>query len=218
VAFETEKAEKKTWNEISEGLENTTWPKAAKVVKPAKSGNGAAVSLVAETPSSIAYANLADTRNNGGFSKTGVGGPETEKFWAEVQNNGTTTKLPTYKDPATNGDAEAIANSNCEKEKFVNKAGEQFPPETTGKLWDEVTTGPKQTNYPICGLTYDMGLTSYKNYGLLEGEALTVNAYLEFVVDPLAEGGQLEVVGHDYEKLPSNLSDIAQDGADLVKF
>jgi len=120
---------------------------------------------------------------HGGFSKTGVGGPETEKFWAEVQNNGTTTKLPTYKDPATNGDAEAIANSNCEKEKFVNKAGEQFPPETTGKLWDEVTTGPKQTNYPICGLTYDMGLTSYKNYGLLEGEALTVNAYLEFVVD-----------------------------------
>ena len=32
--FETEKAETKTWGEISDGTENTTWPTAAHVVKP----------------------------------------------------------------------------------------------------------------------------------------------------------------------------------------
>jgi ABC-type phosphate transport system substrate-binding protein len=217
-AFETEKGEMKTWDELSEGTENTTWPKAAKVLRPVKTGGGAVVSLVAATPSSIGYANLADVRSNGAFSKTGLGGVGTAKFWAPIENNGDTTKAPTYKDPSTNEDVEAVANSHCEKEKFVNKAGEKYPPATTGLTWNEVTTGPKQVNYPICGLTFDMGLTSYKNYGMGEAEAQTASDYLEFVVESTAGGGQAIVSGHDYEKLPSALSDIAQDGADLAKF
>jgi ABC-type phosphate transport system substrate-binding protein len=214
--FETEKAELKTWDEISEGAENTTWPKAGKTERPAGKGGGEVVAKVAATPSSIGYANLADARKTFGGAGSG---PKTEKFWAEVENNGTVTKTPTYADPATNGDVEALANSNCEKEKYTNGSGTKFPPETTAKTWNTVTTETKQLKYTLCGITYDMGLSSYGAYpGTSAGEAQAALDYLQFVEDTAVAGGQPEIVGHDYEKLPSSLTDIAQDGADILKF
>jgi phosphate transport system substrate-binding protein len=41
----------RTWNETAEGPENTTWPTADAVVRPASSGTGALVAQVVETPS-----------------------------------------------------------------------------------------------------------------------------------------------------------------------
>jgi hypothetical protein len=161
---------------------------------------------------------LADVRKNGNFSTSPSSGEGTGKFWAEVQNNGTGT-TQTYADPATNGDVAAFANSNCEREKYTNGEGTRFPPENTAKTWNTVTTGAKQTKYTICGLTYDTGLSKYSVYpGTSATEAQGALDYLQFVVDSALGGGQPEIVGHDYEKLPSSLDKIAQNGANLLVF
>jgi ABC-type phosphate transport system substrate-binding protein len=215
--FETEKAETKTWKEIDEGPESTTWPKLASVVKPVKSGNGAVVAKVAELESSIAYTGLADARNNGGFSKTG--GPGTGKFWAEIQDSGTSTKNPKYADPSVNGDAEAVSNANCLKEKFTNGAGTKFPPKSTAEDWSQVTSATKQKNYPICGLTYALVLKKYSAYpGTNEGETITAHDFLLWVLETKAEGGQPTIENHDYLPLPKSLVKEAQAGAALAAF
>jgi ABC-type phosphate transport system substrate-binding protein len=211
--FETEKGELKNWQEISEGTENTTWPKAANVVKPAKTGGGALVSKVAETPSSIGYANLADARSNGGFSKTGIGGPGTAKFWTPVQNNGTVAKAK-FADPSTDGDTEPLANANCFDTKYTNGTGTKFPPKLTSDTWNEVTTATKEKNYPICGLTYDMVFSSYSDYpGTNEAEETTAKNFLDFVLATEGpEPGQSLIVNHDYEPLPTKLLKEARAG------
>ena len=217
--FETEKAESKSWNEISEGTENTTWPKAAEVVRPTKTGGGALVSKVAETPGSLGYANLADARSNGGFSKTGVGGPKTSKFGVEIQHNGLGAKA-TYADPSTNGDAEATALANCKETKYTNGAGTKFPPKSTAALWNEVTTAATQKKYTLCGLTYDMVLSKYSAYpGTNEGEAVTSNNFELFVLESNAEGGQpLINANKDYEALPTTLLKESREGAKRAAF
>jgi ABC-type phosphate transport system substrate-binding protein len=218
TAFETEKAESKTWTEISEGTENTTWPAAAHVVKPAATGGGALVSKVAETPSSIGYANLADARSNGGFSKSGDG-PGTGKFWAPIQNNGVVTTKAKFSDPSTDGDTEPLANAHCEKTKYTNGTGTKFPPKTTALVWNEVTTATKEKAYPICGLTYDMVLSKYSAYpGTSEGEVTTASNYLNFVLETEAGGGQQLILGHDYEPLPAKLLKEARKGVALAAF
>jgi ABC-type phosphate transport system substrate-binding protein len=219
TAFETEKAENKTWTEISEGPENTTWPEAAHVVKPAATGGGALVSKVAETPSSIGYANLADARSNGGFSKTGIGGPGTAKFWAAIQNDGTVTTKVKFADPSTDGDTEPLANANCFDTKYTNGTGTKFPPKLTSDTWNEVTTATKEKNYPICGLTYDMVLSKYSAYpGTSEGEVTTASNFLDFVLETEAGGGQQLLVNHDYEPLPPKLLKEARKGVALAAF
>jgi len=213
-AFEIEGGETKKWNEIAEGAFNQKWPTADKVIRPAKSGGGEVVNTVFEekNASSIGYANLADARAKFG------GSAQKEIFWAEIQNNGAKENAkiaPTYTDPATNGDVSATANSNCSGEKYTNGTSkEKFPPATTAKVWSSVTTETKQTHYVLCGVTYDMGLNNYKGYGFSEASFQTADDYLNFVTDSAKEGGQTEVVGHDYEKLPALLVDITQDGVE----
>jgi ABC-type phosphate transport system substrate-binding protein len=219
ATFETEKAETKTWDEISEGTENTTWPAAAAVVRPSATGGGALVSKVASTPGSIGYANLADARANGEFSKTGKGGKETGKFWTPVQNNGTSTKKPTYTDPSTDGDTEPLAQANCAKTKYTNGKGTKFPPASTADSWAAVTTETKEKAYPICGLTYDMVVSKYSAYpGTTEGEELTAVNFLNFVLETKAEGGQQLIEDHDYEAIPSKLSKEGVNGLKTVSF
>ncbi len=223
-SFETEKAETKNWNEISEGTENTTWPKAANVVRPASTGGGALVAKVAETPGSIGYANLADARSNGKFTKPAEGGgPKTARFWVELQNNGVgTTGTVTYADPATNNDAEALANANCGGEEYAN--GENpFPPPSVTEPWNEVTTKVTEKHYTLCGLTYMLAFTEYSKYtGTTLQEATAVNNFANFVLGVNttkgSEGGQSLINNHDYLGLPSGpvLTD-AQKGAENIK-
>jgi subtilisin family serine protease len=210
-----------SWVEIDQGANNKRWPTADKVIRPANNGGGEEAAKVFAEPSSIGYANLADARAKFG------GASVKEIFWAEIENNGDSEKAETaatYADPATNGDVAAIANSNCSAERYTNGAGKKFPPATTALVWSEVTTETKQTHYPLCGVTYDMGLGSkvvgkeatMEEYGFSEAQVQTSNDYLNFVVDTAVGGGQAEVVGHDYEKLPTSLLDIAQDGVDEI--
>lgn len=208
--------EKRTWTSTSEGCENQRWPLAAKVVRPAKTGGGEEAAKVATTESSIGYVNLADGRNNGGFTS---GDPA--KFWAVVQNN-FNPKSPTAKakfsDPATNGDVAAVANSNCAGTKYTN-GKEKFPPENTRDSWSEVRAAIKQTKYAICGVTYDLALLEASKWTVeLESpaetltQATTVHDYLNWVLSTEGTGGNGLIKNHDYEKLPGSIDKIAKAG------
>jgi len=218
--FETEKAESKTWDEVSEGTENTTWPKAANVVKPEATGGGALVAKVAETPSSIGYANLADARNNKSFTPP-KGGPFTPRFWTEIQNNGIeTTGTITYAEPSSNGDSEATANANCASTEYTNGEEVPFPPASVTEPWNEVTTSTTEKNYPLCGLTYDLSLHSYSKYsGTTLQEATTANNFLYYVLGIGPNGGQTLISGHDYLALPSGpVLTEATSGVEKIRF
>jgi ABC-type phosphate transport system substrate-binding protein len=218
TGFETESATTATWGELAEGAGNTVWPKAAGVVRPAKTGDSAEVSKVAETPGSIGYAGLADTRANSAFVPA-AGGPGTSTFWVPLENNGTTTAKPKYADPSTDEESATTANANCASTSYTNGKGQKFPPKATDDAWNEVTTSTKEKKYPLCGITYELALSKYSAYpGTSEGEATTVNNYLLFELETEANGGQQLIVGHDYEPIPTKLIKEARAGAALVTF
>jgi ABC-type phosphate transport system substrate-binding protein len=212
--FKTEKEENKTWTEVSEGTENTTWPLAAKVVKPASTGGGALIAEVAAKPGSIGYANLAEARLNGNFTSTDKEGPGAQRFWAELQDNGVSTAKPKYADPSSNHDEATEAEANCKNTEYTN-GSVAFPPKNVLEPWNEVTTNTIETKYTLCGLTYDLAFTSFSAYpGTSLGEATTVNNYIQFVVNAKGSGGQKLIAKHDYLALPTGkvLSE-AQEGA-----
>lgn len=204
------------WTELSTGKPfNQEWP--GTVVRPATKGGQALVAKVAETESSIGYADLADVRHDGHFSPT-IGGNGKQRFWAKVQNNGLAQEGETYADPSTNNDSATIANANCSATEYTN--GEvPFPPASTTELWNEVTTSTKETHYTICGLTYDLTFTEYSKYpGTTLGEATSVNNFITFAINGAAEGGAALIKNHDYLGLPSSLVSIATKGASKTRF
>jgi len=176
---------------------------------------------VAETASSIAYANLADARANLAFVPP-AGGANTAVFWTPIQNKEGTV---TYADPASNKEVAKLAESNCAKEEYTN--GEvAFPPANAQESWSEVTTKTVEPKYTICGLTFDLALTSFGSYpGASLEEATTVNNYLQFALDTVKEkegnknnGGQSLIKLHDYEPLTGTVLKEAQKGAALAGF
>jgi ABC-type phosphate transport system substrate-binding protein len=229
VPFESEAGApvgSKDWDETAEAAENTSWPTVDNVnpLRPAKKGGGEEVAKVVATESSIGYANLADARAKFGEPE---GGAKHQRFWAEVQNSGTPTetesgKKQKYADPATNGEAGAIANSNCVKEKYTNGLGTKFPPKTVHGLWNTVTTETKEKAYPLCGLTYDLVVSPYKLFkeAPAAGQATTVVDYEEYLLSEeqtgaqgsKANGGQVEIENNDYERIPSKLDKEALKG------
>lgn len=214
-SFETEKGETKNWNEVAEGTENATWPKAAAVTRPTKTGDTAQIAKIAETPSSIGFGSLANSRANAAF----IPGANTATFWTPIENNGSTTKKPKYKDPSTTGEESATAaNANCAKTKYTNGVT-KFPPKSTLDTWSEVTTATKETNYPICGIGYLLTLKGYADYPSTElTEATTVENFATFVVTATTGGGQEEIENHDYEPLTASLDKEALKGAKETTF
>lgn len=213
-----------TWDEISEGTENQSWPTADAVVRPGATGNGPVVAKVAETPSSIAYANLADSRANANFVPP-AGGANKATFWTPIQNKGDKGETVTYADPASNKEIAKLAESNCAKEEYTD--GESvFPPSSVFESWSAVTTKTVEPKYTICGLTFDL---AFSHYGVFPGttleEATTANNYLQYVLDTVKEkegnknnGGQALIKLHDYEPLTTTVLKEAQKGAALVAF
>jgi ABC-type phosphate transport system substrate-binding protein len=211
----------KTWDEIAEGPENTSWPTADAVVRPEKTGGGAVVAKVAETPGSIAYANLADARANTSFIPP-TGGPNKATFWVPIQNK---TGTVTYADPSSNKEVALLREANCAKTEYTN--GEvAFPPANVQESWSEITTKTEEAHYPICGLTFDLAFVSFGSFpGTSIEEATTTNNYLQYVVDTVKEkegnkqnGGQTLIKNHDYEPLTGTVLKEAQKGAALVAF
>ncbi len=213
-SFETPKGPE-TWDELSEGALNTTWPSALAFVQPAKKGDAEEAAKVASTPGSIGYSNLAELRATNKFSKTGEGGAGTAKFWVEIENEVKSGK-DKYQDPATNGDIEAAAEANCKKTVYSNGA-DPFPPPAVTEPWNEVTTKTSEKTYPLCGFTYVLTTEKYSLFPETStGEAETVKDFLEYVTDK--KGGQTAIVGHDYEALPSTVAKEAANGAKAISF
>lgn len=216
---EAPKEQNKTWTEVSEGPENTTWPKATGVTKPTATGGGALIEEVSKTASSIGYANLAEARLKGTFTPGDGGGPNTATFWAPVQSNGLGTEKPKFEDPAKNKDVAALDEANCANTEYTNSV-EPFPPASVLEPWNEVTTSTTEKAYTLCGLTYDLAFTSYSAYpGTTEEETTTVHDYLKFVVDSKGGGGQKIIAGHDYLALPKGpVLTEAQKGTEKISF
>jgi ABC-type phosphate transport system substrate-binding protein len=217
--FEVEGGASKNWSEISEEPNNQLWPVAANVKRPAKTGGGEEVSAVANTANTIGYANLADARNNAAHKFTTAGGKGTETFWVEVENAPAKGKKgPKFADPSTDGETSATATqANCAAEKYTNGAGTKFPPKTTVLPWNEVTTATTQTNYTLCGLTYDLALSGYAKAGESTAVATTVRNYLQFDLAVGAGGGQTLIdANHDYLELEKKLLKLAEKGSELV--
>jgi ABC-type phosphate transport system substrate-binding protein len=215
-----------TWRTLAESSNNTTWPKEAEHPVIRGEGNGGVATEVAAHPSSIGYVNLADARANGSFTPP-TGGAGKATFWAEVENNKITVegkKVPTYADPATNGDAEAKAASNCEETNYTN-GKIKFPPESTAVPWNEVTTSKKEPNYVICGFSYDLGLEHMGSFTVgskeepSEGALRTAFDYYNFVLADGAGGGQT-LIGEntDYLGLPTAIKTIARNGTKRLSF
>jgi ABC-type phosphate transport system substrate-binding protein len=234
--------EEKTWLQVSEGCENQRWPTAAKITRPASNGNPAVIEKVATTPSSIGYADLAVTRENGEFSKkfdkvTGKGGGENkkgsetklgeqnERFWVELQHSAPGVSPVQYADPASNGDIEKAANSNCAGTIYAAKPGEKFPPKNTRETWFAAKAELTQKKYNICGLTYALALRQYFYFLNPEGvseaaakeKATTVENYLLWVLNSKNEGegkvgGGYAIKNHDYEKLSGTVLKEAETG------
>jgi ABC-type phosphate transport system substrate-binding protein len=213
-ALETEKGSE-TWDQLSEGALNTTWPKALAIVRPAKKGDAEEASKVAATPGSIGYGNLAEIRSAGQFSKTGVGGSGTAKFWVPIENESKKGKAK-FQDPSTNADVEAVANANCAKTVYSNGAN-PFPPPAVTEPWNEVTTKVAEKTYPLCGFTYALTIKTYSLFpGTEAGEAETVKDILRYIADK--KGGQAAIAGHDYTALPKVVDGEAVAGAAGITF
>jgi ABC-type phosphate transport system substrate-binding protein len=216
---------------------NTCWPEEGKGFVRGK-GSGGIVKEVEGHVGSIGYVNLANARGGAKLIPP-EGGEGKNEFWAEIENKettkveGLTYKL--YADPATNGDEAEKADANCAENEYVTinpATGKpekgKFPPSSTEKLWNTVTSETKQKHYPLCGFTYDLGLTSYKSvegFGATKGEATAAGDFLEFVDGTKAgEGQTLIAEKQDYLGLPTtpkkekNVQLIAQEGAKKVGF
>ncbi len=225
VVFKREVAPGKTWDQLGEPANNTTWPNEAEHPVLRGNGGGGVVKKVAETPGSIGYANVADARANVAFVPP-AGGAEKAVFWAEVENH-----KESYSDPSTNGESATIADSNCGETTYTN-GKKKFPPPATTELWNEVAPAKIQKTYDICYITYDLALTKYSAFtkettveeAPTEGEARTVRDYLGYELSTGAGGGQEAAAGNDYAKLPTNenptlnVLKIAQEGVSKVGF
>jgi ABC-type phosphate transport system substrate-binding protein len=219
-------AEEKTWAEVSEACPNQRWPEAAHVVRPTESGNPGVVNKVNATPSSIGYADLAVAREYKFFSSKGMGGEnkkgeQSTKFWAPMQDS--STAGVSYADPASKGDTEKVASSNCKNTQYVEAEEKLFPPASTRSLWNAAKASLTEENYPICGLTYDLAFREYKPYlvgtpfeATGKATATTVENYLMYEVS--SKGGGKEVKNHDYESLPTEVRKKAEEGIKTIGY
>jgi ABC-type phosphate transport system substrate-binding protein len=211
--------EGKGWSEISEGPANVNdWP--GTVLRPAGTGGGKLVAKVAETPSSIGYANLADAYANAAFIPP-TGGPKTSTFWAPIQDNGLETEGAKYADPAVKKEKAVLGNANCKKTEYTNGAGVAFPPASTlDTPWNEVTTSTTELKYTLCGLTYDLAIKGYSKYpGTTLATATSASNYLNFELNTKSGGGQKLIKNKNYEELPKGpVSTEAKKGAEEITF
>jgi ABC-type phosphate transport system substrate-binding protein len=158
-------SKEETWNELAEENPNTAWPSetAAPLVKE-KKGSGIITEVESEPTTAqggfIGYVVLSEARVPAFTESPGTGGPGTGLFWLDVENG-----KEKVADPSDNGAKDVVSNANCENTKYTN-GKKKFPPPTTEELWNEVNSSLVETNYAICGFTYDLSL---KHFGEFPG-------------------------------------------------
>jgi ABC-type phosphate transport system substrate-binding protein len=192
----------KTWNNLAEEDKNLLWPEESEKLVKGK-GNPGVVAGVEANAGSIGYANLANAYE-AKFNGTGV------ESWAVVENKA--GKKPKYASPEKPGRKEKVegkkilaeGTSNCEGTVYVNGVGAKFPPKTTEEAWNEVSSTTEETNYPICGFTYDLSLHGFTSIEPklqpTKEQVELVKKYFAFMV----EDGATLLPGSDYLALPEN--------------
>ena len=226
---------KRLWSATAEACQNQRWPAAAKVVRPAATGNPGVIKYVGENASSIGYGDLAEVRKLkyfsanckveatpcGGENKKGSAtklGEQNTKFWVEMQNKDVPS-ISGYSEPASKGDIEAVAQSNCKNTVYTNVSGKKFPPASTREVWNEAKAELEQTKtYAICGLTYDLALRQYKYYPgtSRRQKATTVENFLRWAINTKAEGGGAFVKNSDYEKVSGTIVKEGEKGVEEI--
>ncbi len=193
----------RTWKDLQPETEpNREWPNEASDWKRStNNGGGGEVEEVEKISGSIGYANLSDARK--GFA----GGVR----WLAVKNEA----IGKFKFPGTTAGEPAVGTSeaNCKGTNYTNKPTTVGPDDD----WSEVYGGHPNNgneNYPICTLTWDIGLAMYTEADLTETEGQTAHDYLSYVVDPL--GGQTDFANHDYREIEEAVGKYAVEEAALV--
>jgi ABC-type phosphate transport system substrate-binding protein len=195
-----------TWKSLQTAANNTTWPTGS-VTPVTGSGGGGVVSAVNATSGSIGYANLADVK--------AAGSPPAI---VSVQNDGTGA-ASSWVSPVAGTDA------NCTTADYTNANGN---PNTTAaptssavnQDWSEVYGSDPDTaslngDYPICGLTFDIGADDATGTAVLGAAPQdVVEDFLRYVVD--SSGGQAAITGSYYRALPSAIQAIAAGNAALL--
>lgn len=212
----------KTWNNLAEENKNLSWPDETENLVRGK-GSPGIVTTVASTAGSIGYVNLANAYEGGFKENCGT------QCWAVVQNKA--GKKPSYADPEKPGPKIKVekkkelaeGTSNCEGTVYVNGVGAKFPPKSTEEAWNEVSAKVEQTNYPICGFTYDLSLNGWSSVPAevspTEAQVEVVKRYFTFMI---TEGPTLFKERTDYEGLPTNSNpeqsvfDIAKAGVEKI--
>jgi len=203
----------KTWAEYLTVAENTKWPepgvgtcKGLKVVFPAAKGGKEEVEKVKKEADSIGYANLADARK--GYTEDGG-----SYHWLGVQNE---SKEKFYPFPGTSAGEPSLetGESHCEKTHYEN-----LPAKAEADAnWSKVNGAhPKgNENYPICTLTYDVALVNYELAQFTTPNSVATTAY-DFLNHVVAkEGGQTDIVSHDYRQVEEAVGKLAKEEAQLI--
>jgi ABC-type phosphate transport system substrate-binding protein len=224
--------ETKTWKQYAEPANNLEWPErcgGGRVLHAANSGGGGEAELVFKELGTIGYANLGDARAK---FVLGNNGPDGDYYhWLKIQNQGL-KRGEEYVYPGTplGEPTDTKGNANCEGTTYTNLPKGMGPDDN----WSEVSgvhTGAnrdekeaKNRNYPICTLTYDVGLVSYTQAGFADpnGVGTTAYDYLSYLTSPLGqseikgEGEKGVIGGQDYLSLEGEVATKAEETAYLV--
>lgn len=209
---------------------NTTWPLGngtngpptsvasgqqcnASLCSGSTNGNGALITLLAQTDGAIGYSDIRTARA-GGFelNPTATANAQDTTYWVQIQN----TKSLAYSEPTTDPNSfkpGGNPGANCSNVTFAN-----IPADTTGDF-SSATGASTPVGYPLCAPTYMLVWDDYaKVYGASDAEqaeARTVKDYLTMILGPVA---QQSLALRDYQALPSQLLALAQGGSTLVNW
>ena len=203
-----------TWTALqAQPTHNLEWPEScsehtlSQVVHAANSGGGGETEEVRAKEGSIGYAALPDAR----AKYNGESG--NHYHWLKVENEYTGTfNYPGTSSEEPSGMAE---EANCQKTNYPNKPTTPAPDAN----WSEVYGGHpgggpvRNTYYPICTLTWDVGLEKYTQAGLTSEEGASARAYLKYLV---SKEGQEVLKNHDYGQVEEVVGTYSSRAAELV--
>jgi ABC-type phosphate transport system substrate-binding protein len=171
----------KTWQELQEPANNTTWPEGCESILPVLratgSGDAEEARMVAATEGSIGYVSLETAKAFSAMTLNVQSG--TERFAAPAASTG--------------------EMANCLGTRYTVPAAALPSGSNKDVNWSNVYgSGATTTAYPICTLTWDLAFTDYSNAGFVSGGNLIRDYFSNYVL----EKGQNAIEGHWYAPLP----------------
>lgn len=216
------------WRDPADGgtLTNQTWPNdagATAVVRGAANGAGSLLdALNAQSENGgLGYADVSTLRAKSfGWDYSGSYAPDDKTLWLRAQRINNTN----YNSPAvTNAQVATGSNAGaaCNGVTYDNQ------PATLGESWQPASAVLTPTDFPACGLTYQMtwlwGFDTENSRfkavqaGATEGEWRAVRDYLRYVLGVIRPGvGPSKLAPLGYAKLPTDVATKAIQAANKV--